>query len=255
MIRKYADSVVWYEFELLQPYPFVHHGTCVIPITPPQIPSPHHHPSFATCTPVLMNQVHGSHVICIDSAEATQPTADAMLTDLPQLALIVKHADCQPCLFFDPEHTALGVAHSGWRSSCLNIYKATVEAMQSRFGTRPEQLIACIGPSLGPCHAEFIHWPDELPDSFTPFRRPGDRFDFWEISRHQLQNCGLTPDHIEIAQVCTRCHSELFCSYRLNKTAERNLSFILYTNQRCDRQDLGGEEKQTPQRLVDVKQL
>jgi YfiH family protein len=230
MIRKGANSVVWYEFELLQPYSYIHHGTCATPLTPPEQPSPHHHPSFATCPPLGMDQVHGSCVACIDSYVTTQPTADAMMTTLPNLALIVRHADCQPCLLFDPEHRAIGVAHSGWRSSCLNIYQATVASMQSLFGTRPEQLLACIGPSLGPCHAEFLHWRDELPASFEPFRCHKDHFDFWAISRHQLQICGLKPEHIEIAQICTRCHPDSFCSNRFNKTSARNVTFISLTH-------------------------
>jgi len=226
MIRKCVDSVVWYEFELLQPYPHVHHGTCATPINPPENPFTAHHPSFATCTPVMMNQVHGRNVVTIGSSEASQPTADAMVTAQPNLALVIKHADCQPCLLFDPEHSAIGVAHSGWRSSCQNIYKATVEHMQLQFGTKAEQLLACIGPSLGPCHAEFTHWRDELPPSFEPFLCQNDHFDFWAISRHQLQACGLKDENIEIAKVCTRCHPESFCSYRFNKISARNITFI-----------------------------
>ena len=227
MIRKNAGSVTWLEFELLQPYPFLCHGTCTRCILPPQIPSEEHHPAFATCTCLAMNQVHGSHVVRIDSPGASQPTADSSVTSVPNLALIVKHADCQPCLFFDPEHAAIGVAHSGWKGSCLNIYRSTIEFMQSQFDTKPEELIACIGPSLGPCHAEFIHWRNEFPAFFEPFCLPDNRFDFWAISQHQLEACGVKPEHIEIAKICTRCHPESFCSYRFDPTIqERNVSFI-----------------------------
>jgi YfiH family protein len=175
---------------------------------------------------VMMNQVHGIGVVTIDSSEASQPTADAMVTAQPNLALVIKHADCQPCLLFDPEHSVIGVAHSGWRSSCQNIYKATVEHMQSQFGTKAERLLACIGPSLGPCHAEFIHWRDEFPPSFEPFLCQNNHFDFWAISHHQLRACGLKDENIEIAKVCTRCHPESFCSHRFNKISARNVTFI-----------------------------
>ena len=226
MIRKTLRSVAWYEFELLQPYPFLAHGTCLSPITPPQMPSQEQHPFFASGGAAAMNQVHGSHVVRVSSPGIPQLPADAMVTALPNLALVVKHADCQPCLLFDPEHTVIGAVHSGWKGSCLNIYKATVEYMQSQFNTNPEQLIACIGPSLGPCHAEFINWRDELPASFEPFRCQDSHFDFWAISRHQLQACGLAPEHIEIAKICTVCRSDLFCSYRFNATQARNISFV-----------------------------
>lgn len=228
MMRKCVNSVVWYEFEILQPYPHIHHGVCAAPFIPSENPSSTHHPSFVSCTPCMMNQVHGNNVVTIGSEVDPTPTADAMVTTRSNLALVIKHADCQPCLLFDPEHSVIGVAHSGWRSSCLNIYKATVEHMQSQFDTKPEQLLACIGPSLGPCHAEFIHWHSEFPASFKPFLRPNDHFDFWAISRHQLQACGIKPQNIEIAEVCTRCHPESFCSYRFNKTSARNLTFIAH---------------------------
>lgn len=227
MIRKNAGPVTWLEFELLQPYPLIRHGTCTRRILPPQMPTGEHHPAFAACTHLAMNQVHGSCVVRIDSPSASQPTADSSVTNVPNLALIVKHADCQPCLLFDPEHAAIGAVHSGWKGSCLNIYRSTVEFMQSQFGTKPGNLIACIGPSLGPCHAEFIHWRNEFPVSFEPFCLPDSRFDFWAISQHQLETCGVKPEHIEIAKICTRCHPESFCSYRFDPAIqERNVSFI-----------------------------
>jgi len=229
MIRKTFRSVAWYEFELLQPYPFLAHGTCLSPIAPPQTPSQEQHPFFASGAAILMNQVHGSAVVRINDPGLAQPTADAIVSALPNLALVVKHADCQPCLLFDPEHRVIGAVHNGWKGSCLNIYKATVEYMRSQFATDPAQLIACIGPSLGPCHGEFINWRDELPDSFEPFRRQGDHFDFWAISRHQLEACGLALEHIEIAQICTVCRSDLFCSYRFNSTKARNVTFLALT--------------------------
>jgi len=222
MIRK--DS--WYEFELLQPYPSICHGTCLCPITPPQMPSSDQHPAFAAYPAVGMNQVHGTNVVRINALPDSQPTADALITDRPNVVLFIKHADCQPALLFDPDHFAIGAVHSGWRASCLNIYKAAVESMQSQFGTRPERLIACIGPSLGPCHSEFVNWRQEFPASFEAFCLPGDHFDFWAISRHQLQACGLRPENIEVAEMCTKCHPASFCSYRRDATAARNITFV-----------------------------
>jgi copper oxidase (laccase) domain-containing protein len=94
--------------------------------------------------------------------------------------------------------------------------------MQQQWGTRPESLIACISPSLGPCHALFPQWQEQFPPSFAAFRQDGDLFNFWEIGRHQLMACGLTPEHIETANLCTHCHPEPFLSYRRDKTPLRH---------------------------------
>ena len=173
-----------------------------------------------------MHQAHGAHVACISSPSAPLEACDAMVTSLHNIALLVVHADCQACIFVDPEHQVIANVHSGWRGSVQNIYKATIEQLQSKWGTRPEELIACISPSLGPCHAEFTNWKEELPASFEPFRKENDHFDFWEISRHQLLSCGLSASHIEIAGLCTYCHPDLFFSYRRTRTAERNATCI-----------------------------
>jgi copper oxidase (laccase) domain-containing protein len=81
------------------------------------------------------------------------------------------------------------------------------------FGCHPEDIRAGIGPSLGPCCAEFIHWRQELPWEFSAFQRGDTHFDFWAITRMQLETCGLKPDHIAHLGACTRCEDRWF-SYR-----------------------------------------
>lgn len=242
MIRKQRGAISWLEFELLQPFAMIRHGCFSrLSLTDPRSPSivpqtekPFHRTVEMTSVlfdapppPVLtMNQVHGSQVEIIMSPHAPTVPCDGMATSLPNIGLCVLHADCQACLFFDPEHHVIAGVHSGWRGSTQNIYKTAVESLTCHYGTRAEHLLACISPSLGPCHAEFIHWNEELPPSFAQFRRQGAYFDFWEASRHQLLACGLAPDHIEIAALCTRCLPDLFFSYRFDKTKERNATSI-----------------------------
>lgn len=238
MIRKQANNIFWYEFELLQPFPYVRHG-CLprssmmnLHLENPTTAQHSRHQmatalfgTSAVC-PISMHQVHGTHVTVVSSSSSPVGDSDGLATSLCNIGLIVVHADCQAAVFFDPEHQVIANVHSGWRGSVQNIYKATIERLQKEWGTRPEALIACVSPSLGPCHAEFRNWQEELPPSFVPFRCQGNYFDFWEISRHQLLSCGLIPSHIEMARMCTYCHPDLFFSYRRDKTSERNLTCI-----------------------------
>jgi YfiH family protein len=238
MIRKQRDTIVWYEFELLQPFPYLRHG-CF----PSLNVTPSHHDYqhtvlenrrlittalFGTSYGSLidMHQVHGADVAILSSSASPVGSYDAMATSLSYNALLVKHADCQGCLLFDPEHHVIAAVHCGWRGSVQNIYQATIAQLRKTWGSREESLIACISPSLGPCHAEFIGWEEELPASFEPFRKGNNHFDFWAISRHQLLSCGITPSHIEIAGLCTYCHPELFFSHRRDKTPQRNATCI-----------------------------
>ena len=247
MIRKQRDNVVWYEFELLQPFPYVRHGCFPFLNVVSSGPDPtvaENRRQIATALfqssegrLIEVNQVHGTDIAIISSNSSPSGTYDAMATSLNNIALLIKHADCQAALFFDPEHRVIASVHCGWKGSVQNIYKAVIARLRDEWGTREQALIVCIAPSLGPCHAEFANWKEELPASFEPFRQEEafakasgeSHFDFPQISRHQLLSCGIAPSHIEIAEMCTYCHPELFFSYRRDKTIQRNATCIALT--------------------------
>lgn len=177
-------------------------------------------------TGVFARQVHGVEVGAW-SASSGQPISnnaviidgDALITNCPQGALIIQTADCQPVILMDPLHRVVANIHSGWRGSVQNIIGRTIAVMTDRFGTRPADLLAGIGPSLGPCCGEFINYRRELPASIWPYRGKNDRFDFWQLSVDQLCQAGLKRDHIHLAGICTQCNPHLFFSYRAeNKT-------------------------------------
>lgn len=138
---------------------------------------------------------------------------DAMITDQPGVALMVQTADCQPVLLYDPEKRVVGAVHSGWRGSVRNILGKTVAAMVDSFACNPAKILAAVGPSLGPCCGEFINYKKELPSEFEAYRVGASNFDFWQISRDQLQAAGLHPENIDIIGACTKCGPDYF-SYR-----------------------------------------
>lgn len=174
-------------------------------------------------------QVHGHRALTVSAdnwRQASRPEEvtrgyDAIITRDSGLGLLVKLADCQGALLSDPRTQVVAVVHSGWRGSVHNILGRTVARLASEFGVNPSDLVAGIGPSLGPCCAEFVNYRLELPEAFWKYRFAGDRFDFWEISRNQLTEAGLRPENIEISGMCTVCGNEGFYSYRREKVTGR----------------------------------
>lgn len=184
---------------------------------------------------VTMRQIHGARVLHVNEKERGLgalvydehvPEADAMITDVPQLPLMIFVADCVPILFYDPQHHAIGLAHAGWKGTAKCIAQKTVQAMQKAFGTRPEALCAALGPSIGPC-CFTVH-----EDVATVFRKnfpacsqavhvvPVDKslqVNLWAVNRWQLEECGLLSRNIENAEVCTVCNHEVFFSYRASQ--------------------------------------
>ena len=171
---------------------------------------------------VFLNQVHGTQVLvfekddqaCMDRVRDCAAVSDAVITDLPQKNLCIQVADCQAVLMFDSVKKVVANVHSGWRGSIKNIIGLTIEAMKKKFGCRPCDIFAGIGPSLGPCCAEFVNYKKEIPKKFWEYRIGSGHFDFWSLSFDQLIGAGLLSKNINISNICTKCHSDMFFSYR-----------------------------------------
>ena len=166
----------------------------------------------------FMNQVHGKEVLLFRRrhfSKFREPvSADAIITDIPAQALMVKQADCQAVIIFDPVKRVLSNVHCGWRGNTHNILGIVVNRLVTDFGCMESDMKAAIGPSLGPCCAEFIDHERIFPEKFRRFMVREDYFDLWGISRWQLIASGLRKENIEVAGICTRCRTDLFYSYR-----------------------------------------
>jgi len=172
-----------------------------------------------------LKQTHSSKIHIIERISPEPLIGDALISETPEILLIIKTADCQPVILVDPVNQSVAAIHSGWRGSVQNIIGKTVSKMVD-LGTNPQNIIAGIGPSLGPCCAEFIHYQQELPKHMWPYEVKNNYFDFWEISKMQLQNEGVLEKNIEIAELCTKCCPEFFYSYRRKKISGRFGSVI-----------------------------
>jgi polyphenol oxidase len=182
---------------------------------------------------VSARQVHGDTVYCYSgdmSGEDEIERADALITDRPGAGLMIQQADCQAILLFDPVRPAIGAIHCGWRGSVAGIIGKTIAGMGEFFGTDPGYLQAAVSPSLGPCCAEFVNYEKELPAAFHRFQVSETFFDFWDITRWQLRECGVNREAIAVAGICTVCSEDYF-SYRRscrngNGRTGRNCSVI-----------------------------
>jgi len=169
---------------------------------------------------VFIRQVHGDDVVVLKNGAPsaadpdTPPTGDAVVTDIPRTGLVIQTADCQAVMLCDPRKGVAANVHSGWRGSIRNIIGKTVHTMTSCFGCDPRDIRAGIGPSLGPCCGEFIHYRNEIPKEFWKYKGEGHHFDFWSASRDQLSNAGIPGENIFTSRLCTRCRTDLFFSYR-----------------------------------------
>ncbi len=143
-----------------------------------------------------------------------QLKGDAIITNLYGKNLVILTADCQAVLLFDPVRKIIANVHSGWRGSVLNIVGKTIRKMVTVFKTEPADILAGIGPSLGPCCAEFIHFEKEIPKYLWKYKNSGNRFDFWKLTHDQLVLEGVLPENMAFSKLCTRCHTDLFFSYR-----------------------------------------
>jgi len=151
---------------------------------------------------------------------------DGVMTATPGLSLMMRHADCQVALFYDPKNHAAAAIHAGWRGNVANIYQEAVQKMQQAYGSHPTELLVCISPSLGPDEAEFSRYHIEWPEDFWPFQVRTTYFDLWSISEYQLQAAGVLPHHIEIARLSTYSNPYDFYSYRRDKMTGRHATCI-----------------------------
>jgi len=181
------------------------------------------------CDPDSMFDVWRVHSADTVFAESPHPKefeyqkADIILTDKPEITLFMRFADCVPILVHDPVQQVVGVSHAGWMGTVKDVAGATINSMREGYGSNPADIIACIGPSIGPDHYEVgkdvIQQAKQLfgEDADLVLQPHGERihFDLWTANQLLLKRAGV--DHIEVAGVCTACHTHDWFSHRAEK--------------------------------------
>jgi YfiH family protein len=167
-------------------------------------------------------QIHSDRVLQIDHPilERTPEKADGMVTDRPGVTLMMRFADCVPILAIDPTRSALGIAHAGWKGTLGRIASRLVETLANTYGSRAQDLVVGIGPSIAAHH--YPVGPEVVDAVRKAFGPSAEAFldssngsvelDLWAANRWLLESAGV--DQIEISGVCTACHTEDWFSHR-----------------------------------------
>ena len=160
-------------------------------------------------------QVHGNAVTVVDADTAPRPRCDVLITQSPDRTLVLRFADCTPVLLADPKRKAVAAVHAGWRGSAVRAAGAAVDALSEAFGSQPGDLLAGIGPAIGPCCYAV---GQDVVDAFAdrPWLFTDSRLDLWEANRQALVEAGVPAEQIEVAGMCTQCQSDRFFSHRAN---------------------------------------
>ena len=178
----------------------------------------------------MANQVHGAAVHTVTTADVhTDPygkvvyEADGLMTDLPGVSLVVYSADCIPILFYDPVRRCVAAVHAGWRGTAAGIATAAVDRMKNVYGSRPEDILAAIGPGICP---DCFETHEDVPNAMTAALGTGvlhhikikenGKFavDLKAINVMRLEHAGLDRSHIAVSSLCTSCDSDKFWSHR-----------------------------------------
>jgi polyphenol oxidase len=148
--------------------------------------------------------------------------ADAVVSNVPGLCMILTFADCVPLLFADRKRNVVGAAHAGWRGTALAVGARVVTAMRKEYGCDPADIVVGIGPSIGPCCYDV---KSNVVDGFIAggqipaIERDGGivKLDLWATNERQLISAGVPASNIENAGLCTSCNVDTFFSHRAER--------------------------------------
>lgn len=190
------------------------------------------------------HQTHSTNVAVIDRPDYTKAELegiDALVTNLPGVAIGVRTADCIPVLLYDPVRRVVGAAHSGWRGSVNKIAAQAVLAMVKKFGSKPADIHAVIGPGIGPDSfqvgedvAKLFKASGFPVEKIWSFRGPrvegsmagGHHIDLWQVCRITLIECGLADSNIATAGICTYESPDFYSARRDGAQCDRIVSSI-----------------------------
>ena len=197
---------------------------------------------------VLSWQTHTTNVRMVGEAdkgkgifrERDYIDVDGLITNVSGLTLVTFYADCVPLYILDPVHRAIGLSHSGWRGTVNRMGKVTLEAMSREYGTRPEDVIACIGHSIcQDCCEVGPEVVQEFADRFGPsrerelfYRTKEDKYqlNLWRANEIVFEEAGVAKERIHTTDICTRCNPDLLFSHRKMGTKRGNLAAFLCLN-------------------------
>lgn len=193
---------------------------------------------------VVSYQTHTTNVRVVTEEDAGKGVlrerdyqdVDGLITNVPGMTLVTFYADCVPLYILDPVHRAIGLSHSGWRGTVNRMGKVTLEAMKREYGTKPSEVIVCIGPSIcqdcfevgGEVVEAFDHEFGEASRALS-YEKPNSKYqlDLWRANRLVFEQAGVPSNQIHTTDICTHCNPELLFSHRTAGNERGNLAAFL----------------------------
>jgi YfiH family protein len=186
---------------------------------------------------LTLRQVHGAEVLIFgeNPKALTHPLPyDAVITDKKRVALGIWTADCLPILMVDRSKKVIAAVHAGWRGLWRGVVQRAVRTMIEAFESSPGDILAGIGPGIGPCCYEvgtdvvsLFQNSSGSPHQFIQEREGRMYLDLSCAAQLELSQVGIPPENIETIPLCTACRADLFFSYRRDGKPGRQLSFIM----------------------------
>lgn len=161
---------------------------------------------------------------------------DGLITNEKGIVLATYYADCVPLLIVDTKNKAIGLSHSGWRGTVGKIGKVTIEKMGELYGTKPEDIVACIGPSIcQKCYeiseevaVQFKEaFPDNIKEILIDKGNGKYQLDLWECNRINFKEAGVLPENIMVTDICTCHNTDVLFSHRGHNGKRGNLGAFL----------------------------
>ncbi len=208
---------------------------------------------------IALSQIHSDIIHVVEVVPPHILQGDALITATPGLLIAVQTADCIPILLADPDHRVVAAIHAGWRGTLKRIAEKTVGRMRMLFGTRPEKIIAAVGPGIGRCCYEVgpevvkefagqfenardwfegpydaltsgedpnpLPWLTMMPPGHQP-PPPSVQLDLHAANRRILEAAGVAAKNISVSELCTACRTDLLFSYRREKITGRMMAAI-----------------------------
>lgn len=180
-------------------------------------------------TLVFSNQVHDNKVKMVSeedrgkgfSRESDIRGYDGLITDRPRVALVTFYADCVPVFLYDRVKQAIGVIHSGWKSTLKEIAAEAIKEMKKAAGCKPENIVAAVGPSIHACCFEvdrdvYEQFAAKFPEGRFYLEKQDRKWtvDLQGIIRSTLIGSGVPEENIHLGGICTKCRKDLFFSHR-----------------------------------------
>lgn len=203
---------------------------------------------------VCSDQTHTVNVRRVTAADAGKGLTrerdyrdvDGLITDEPGLVLSTFYADCVPLYVVDPVHRAIGMSHSGWRGTAARMGAVTLSAMQEAYGTRPEDVVCAVGPSICkdcyevsadvadifveefPGHEQEILAESEKNSVGMAHADKKYQLDLWKANEIIFLEAGVRKEHLAVTDICTCCNPKLLFSHRASHGKRGNLGGFLY---------------------------